>query len=237
MPVNPGVKPTSAAKLGSLNYWWLWVLDTMLVTGGFLFFLATRYGTWEFFGKALLMALLPLIPVMVLVGGAGSTVFALTKVFIEKRRLPRPTAIGLLVGQAVIVAVPLVLLGMFKSPTHRLAYICAGHAPAAAHEVQLTGYSTFLREEWLAVFRADAKSFQALVADAKLTPVDAFELKKFLEPSSLKEAKLFGQIPASDETKAFKRVFKEGEEHERGTIFAVFEPQSSTVAMFRGYRD
>jgi hypothetical protein len=36
----------------------------------FLFFLATRFGTFEIFGSTLVMALLLLIPVMVLVGGA-----------------------------------------------------------------------------------------------------------------------------------------------------------------------
>ena len=63
-----------------INYWRLWLFDTVLVSAGVLFFLATQYGTYEFFGKACAMALLPFIPVIVLVGGAGSTIFALTKV-------------------------------------------------------------------------------------------------------------------------------------------------------------
>jgi hypothetical protein len=94
-----------------INYWRLWLFDTVLVSAGILFFLALQYGTYEFFGKACVMALLPLIPVMVLVGGAGSTVFALTKVWIEKRALPWPTALALLVGPALVVTLLLVLLG------------------------------------------------------------------------------------------------------------------------------
>lgn len=219
-----------------MDYWWLWVFDTVLVTGAFLFYLATQYGTFEFFGQACLRALLPLIPVMVLVGGAGSTVFALTKVLIEKRGLKKTLAVGLLVGQAAVVAVPLVLLGAFKSPAHRLAYICAGHAPAAS-EVRLTGYSAFLREEWLAVFRTDEKSFQSFVDSAKLAPVDEFEFNKLLETSSLKKTKLFRQMPSAGRLQYFKRVFKESMEHERGSVFAVFDPASSTAAVFRGYRD
>ena len=78
------------------------------------------------------MALLPLIPIMILVGGAGSTVFALTKVLIEKRSLLRPAALALLVGPALLLTLMLVLLGAFKSPAHRLAYICLGNAPASA---------------------------------------------------------------------------------------------------------
>ena len=70
-------------------YWRLWLFDTALVSAGILFFLATQYGTYEFFGRACAMALLPFIPVSVLVGGAGSTIFALTKVWIEKRALNR----------------------------------------------------------------------------------------------------------------------------------------------------
>ncbi len=69
------------------DYWRLWLGDTVLVTAGLLFFLATNYGTYEFFGTALVMALLPLIPILVLVGGAGSTIFALTKVLTEKRAI------------------------------------------------------------------------------------------------------------------------------------------------------
>jgi uncharacterized membrane protein YhaH (DUF805 family) len=84
---NPTIQPK--ARLRPSEYWWLWLFDTVLVSGAFLFYLATNYGTYEFFGLALLMALLPLIPVMVLVGGAGSSVFALTKVWIERRALPR----------------------------------------------------------------------------------------------------------------------------------------------------
>src|SRR5690348_14155514 len=71
----------SGANLQPRTYWRLWLFDTLLVTAGLLFFLATHYGTYEFFGSALSMALLPLIPILVLVGGGGSTVFALTKVF------------------------------------------------------------------------------------------------------------------------------------------------------------
>jgi hypothetical protein len=220
-----------------MDYWWLWVFDTVLVTGAFLFYLATQYGTYEFFGRACLRALLPLIPVMVLVGGAGSTVFALTKVLIEKRGLKKPLALLLLVGQAVVVAVPLVALGAFKSPAHRLSYICAGHAPAAVSEVRLTGYSTFLREEWLAVFRTDEKSFQSFVAEAKLAPVDEFEFMKMLENSALKETKLFQRMPAAERLQYFKRVFKESTEHERGSVLAVFDPATGTAAVFRSYRD
>lgn len=219
-----------------MAYWWLWVFDTVLVTGAFLFYLATQYGTHEFFGRACLRALLPLIPVMVLVGGAGSTVFALTKVLIEKRRLGKPLALALLAGQAVVVAVPLVLLGAFKSPAHRLSYICAGHAPAAG-EVRLTGYSTFLREEWLAVFRTDEKSFQSFATGARLAPVDGFEFKKMLENSALKKTKLLQQMPAGGRLQYFKRVFKESTEHERGSVLAVFDPATGTAAVFRGYRD
>ena len=79
------VENQTGANLRPLDYWRLWLLDALLVGGGMLFFLATHYGTYEFFGQACAMALLPLIPVMVLVGGAGSTVFALTKILIEKR--------------------------------------------------------------------------------------------------------------------------------------------------------
>jgi len=220
-----------------MTYWWLWVLDTVLVTGAFLFFLAAQYGTYEFFGRACARALLPLIPVMVLVGGAGSTVYALTKVLIEKRGLRPSAAVALLVGPAVAIALALGLLGALKSPAHRLAYICAGHAPAAAGEVRLAGYSAFLREEWLAIFRTDEKSFQTLVAEAKLVPVDEFEFRAMLEKSSLKETGLFKQMPSSGRLQYFRRVFKESTEHERGSVYAMFDPATATAGVFRSYRD
>jgi hypothetical protein len=220
-----------------MNYWWLWLFDTVLVSAGFLFFLATRYGTDEFFGRACAMALLPLIPVMVLVGGAGSTVFALTKIWIEKRGLPRPAALALLVGPALALTLALGLLGAFKSPAHRLSYICLGNAPASASRVQITGYSTFLREEWLAVFTVNARGFQTMVDQAKLVPADESEFKKMLEHSSLNTTKTAKNLPPAGEFLCFKRVFKEAEEHQRGSVYAAFDPATATAMVFRGFHD
>ena len=67
------VENKTGANPRPINYWWLWLLNAVLVSAGALFFLAAQYGTYEFFGTALIMALLPFIPVMVLVGGGGST--------------------------------------------------------------------------------------------------------------------------------------------------------------------
>ena len=223
--------------LKPLDYWWLWLFDTVLVSAGFLFYLTTNYGTYEFFGRACAMALLPLIPVMVLVGGAGSTVFALTKVWIEKRSLPRPTALALLVGPALVIVLALGLLGAFKSPAHRLSYICIGHAPAVAGDVRTTGYSTFLREEWLAVFHTEAGSFQAFAVQAQLAPADGLEFKKVLESSGLKGSRLFQALPPLNRAQSFKRVFKAAEEHQRGSVYAVFDAASGTAVVFRAYRD
>lgn len=225
-----------AERLRPMDYWWLWVLDTVLVSGGFLFYLATNYGTGEFFGRACAMALLPLIPVMVLVGGAGSTVFALTKVWIEKRRLPRPTALTLLVGPALVITLALGLLGAFKSPAHRLSYVCIGNAPAPTGPVQITGYSAFLREEWLAVFRVDQTNFQTFIEQAKLDAVPSLEFSWMLERSSLKATKLFQNLPPGD-LACFKRVFKEAEEHQRGSVYAAFAPATGTAVVFREYHD
>ena len=226
-----------AANLPPIVYWWLWVLDAVLVSAGCLFFLATRYGTVEFFGTACLMALLPLIPILVLVGGAGSTVFALTKVWIEKRARSRPAALAWLVGPALVVAALLVLLGAGKSPGHRLAYICLGHAPASASQVQIAGYSTFLRSEWLAVFHAGPKDFQTLVTGAKLVPADNFEFSKKLATSALKNCRRLQSLPPMENPLCFERVFKESEEHQRGGVYAVFDPATSTAAVFREYHD
>ena len=220
-----------------INYWRLWVFDTVLVSAGFLFYLATNYGTCEFFGRAGAMALLPLIPVMVLVGGAGSTVFALTKVVIERRGLKNSAARALLVGPALVVTLSLGLLGAFKSPAHRLAYICIGNAPAAASQIQITGYSTFLREEWLAVFRIGPRDFQTLVDRAKLAPADNADFKKMLARSSLKATGLFQSLPAAGNFICFQRVFKPAEEHERGSVYAAFDAATSTAMVFREYHD
>jgi len=231
------VENKTGANLRPIDYWRLWLVDTVLVSAGFLFFLATRFGTYEFFGKACMMALLPLIPVLVLVGGAGSTVFALTKVWIEKRSFLRPAALALLVGPALAVTLALGLLGALKSPAHRLSYICIGHAPRSASQVQITGYSTFLREEWLAVFHTDQNAFKSLVAQAQLVPAEEVEFQKMLERSALKDSRLFQTRPSSGNLIFFKRVFKEAEEHKRGSVYAAFDPATGTVMVFRGYRD
>jgi len=224
-------------NLRPIDYWWLWVLDTVLVSAGILFFLALQYGTYEFFGKACAMALLPLIPVSVLVGGAGSTVFALTKVWIEKRALPQPAALALLVGPALVVTLALVLLGAGKSPAHRLAYVCLGNAPASASGVQIAGYSTFLRSEWLAVFHTGQKDFETMAAKAKLVPADAFEFKQRLEHSAQKGTRLYRSLPAMNAPLCFQRVFNESEEHQRGGVYAAFDPVTATAVVFREYHD
>lgn len=218
-------------------YWRLWLLDAAVVSAGVLFFLATRYGTCEFLGKACAMALLPFIPIMVLVGGAGSTIFALTKVLIEKRGLKKPAALALLVGPALVVALPLVLLGAGKSSPHRLSYICLGNAPAATSHVRITGYSTFLREEWLAVFNVDQTGFQKFVAGARLEPVPAYEFNAELEHSSLRTIRALHDISTSGNPAAFKRVFNEREEHQRGRVYAMYDPSTSTAIVLREYHD
>lgn len=234
--MNATSDPGSAQK-PQINYWRLWLFNAVLVSAGILFFLAAQYGTYEFFGKACAMALLPLIPVIVLVGGAGSTVFALTKVLIEKRSLKVPTALALLVGPGLVVTLLFGLLGAGKSPSHRLAYICLGNAPASASHVQITGYSTFLREEWLAVFNVGQKDFQTLVAGAKLVPADDFEFRKMFELSALKKTRLYQSMPPLNDTFCFKRVFNEAEEHKLGSVYAVFDPATSTAIVLRGYQD
>jgi hypothetical protein len=222
----------------SINYWRLWLFDAVLVSGGVLFFLAMQYGTYEFLGVACRMALLPFIPVMVLVGGAGSTIFAWTKVsLIEKRSLKRPMAQALLVTPAVGVSLLLGLWGTGKSPTHQLAYICLGNIPASTNHVRVAGYSAFLREEWLAVFNAGQKDFQTMVTESKLTPVDEFEFRKMLVSSAIKRSRLFQSLPPLNDAYCFKRVFKEGEEHQRGSIYAVFDPVTSTAVVVREYHD
>ncbi|HTX22566.1 MAG TPA: hypothetical protein VMD27_12020 [Candidatus Aquilonibacter sp.] len=220
-----------------INYWRLWLLNAVLVSAGVLFFLATQYGTYEFFGKACVMALLPLIPVLVLVGGAGSTVFALTKVLIEKRAMKTPAALALLMGPGLVVTGLLVLLGAGKSPAHRLGYICYGNVPASASHVQVAGYTTFLRSEWLAVFNVGPKDFQTMVNGAKLIPVDDFEFRKMLESSALKRSRLYQSLPPLTDALCYKRVFKEGEEHELGSIYAAFDPATATAIVWRGYSD
>lgn len=220
-----------------INYWRLWLLNTGLVSAGVIFFLATQYGTGEFFGVACLMALLPFIPIAVLVGGAGSTIFVLTKVMIEKRSLRTPAALALLVGPGLALTLLLVLLGAGKSPGHQLAYICLGHAPASASHVQLAGYSTFLREEWLAVFNVGPKDFQTLVAGAQMAPADEFEFRKILDQSALKKSRLPQSLPETKNLPCFKRVFKEAEEHQRGSVYAVYDPATSTAMVMRECRD
>jgi hypothetical protein len=231
------VENQTGANLRPIIYWQLWLFDTVLVSAGILFFLALQYGTYEFFGKACAMALLPFIPVIVLVGGAGSTVFALTKVWIEKRSLQRPLALALLAGPALVVTLALVLLGAGKSPGHRLGYICLGNAPASASHVQVTGYSTFLRSEWLAVFNVDQNRFQAFVTGAKLEPGSALEFNRMLERSAHKGTRLFQSLPPMNTPLCFQRVFKESEEHQRGGVYAVFDPATSTAVVFREYHD
>jgi len=218
-----------------LNYWRLWLVNALLVSAGVLIFLASQYGTREFFGVACLMALLPFIPVIVLVGGAGSTIYVLTKVLIEKRSLRMPAALLALMGPGLVWFL-LCLLLAGKSPARWLSYICDGAPPASASQVRVAGYSTFLGEAWLAVFNVPAQDFQTLVAREKLVPADDFEYRKMLEQSPIHKSRLMLSLPAAS-LPCFQRRFKPGEEHKRGSIFAVFDPATSTAVVCREYHD
>lgn len=103
--------------------------------------------------------------------------------------------------------------------------------------MRVTGYSTFLREEWLAVFHVAPRDFQTLVTQAKLAPVDGFEIRRVLGQSALKQSRLFQAVPPPNDLTCFKRVLKESEERQRGSVYAVFDPATSTAAVYREYRD
>ena len=221
----------------SILYWRLWVLNAVLVSAAVLFFLATQYATFEFFGAALIMALFPFIPVIVLVGGAGSTVFALTRVLIDKRRLSGRTALTLLMGPGLVLTLLLVAAGFAKTPVHRLSFICLGHPPASAHQVRVTGFSAFLRGEWLATFQVAPADFDKWVADAELVPVDGFEVEAMLKNSLLNKTSAVRTLPPLDNCRCFKRVFKEGQEKERGSVYAAFDPSSSVAVVLYSYHD
>ncbi len=221
---------------GPQYYWRLWLLDTVLVSGGLLFFLTAQYGTNEFFLRASAMALLPLIPVLVLVGGAGSTIFVLTKAMIDRRGLKTPSALVLLVGPALALTLLLGLLSGRLAPAHQLAYICLGDAPASVSHVRITGFSTFLREEWLAAFEVGPQDFQTMVAKAGLVPADDFEFSRALEQSAVKTTRLVQGLGPLKHARCFQRVFKV-EEHKRGRVFMVFDPTTSTALVLREYHD
>ena len=143
----------------------------------------------------------------------------------------------MLAGPGLAVTLLLGVMGAAKSPGHRLAYICLGNAPGSASQVRVTGYSTFLREEWLAVFHVAPKDFQALATQAKLVPVDGVEIRSMLGQSALKRSRLFHAVPPPNDLMCFKRIFKESEEHQRGGIYAMFDPATSMAAVYREYRD
>ena len=217
--------------------WRLWIVDAILVSVGLLFFLAQQYGTYEFFGRACAMALLPLIPVLVLLGGAGSTVFALTKVWLEKSSLSSTAARILLVGPAFLLMLSLVLVGASRSPENRLAFICLGNAPALVGKVRVAGFSTFLRSEWLAVFQINRSCFETMVTGLKMEPSSAGEFKEMIARSAHQQTQLWQSVPPWKHPLCFQRVFKESEEHQRGGVYAVYDPATETAAVFREYHD
>jgi hypothetical protein len=161
----------------------------------------------------------------------------LTKVAIDKRSLPTPTALALLLGPGLVLTGLLVLLDAGWAPGHRLAYLCLGNAPAAASHVRVAGYSTFLREEWLAVFNVGPKDFQTMIAGAQMAPADDFEFRKMLGQSSLERCRLMQSVPPANDLPCFKSVLKGKEERQRGSVYAVFDPATSTAVVVREYRD
>ena len=76
-----------------------------------------------------------------------------------------------------------------------------------------------------------------MVAQAQLVPADEFEFQKMLDASKLKATRLGQSLPPLTNALCFKRVFKESEEHQRGSVLAAFDPATSTAIVFRGYHD
>jgi hypothetical protein len=58
-----------------------------------------------------------------------------------------------------------------------------------------------------------------------------------LNRSSLKNCRLLQSLPPLTNALCFQRVFKESEEHQRGGVYAVFDPATSTAVVFREYHD
>jgi hypothetical protein len=87
------------------------------------------------------------------------------------------------------------------------------------------------------VFTVDRKNFQTFVDRAKLKPIPSLECSRMLESSALKATRLFQNLPQSGDFICFKRVFNEPEEHQRGRVYAVFDPATSTAVVFREYHD
>jgi hypothetical protein len=57
------------------------------------------------------------------------------------------------------------------------------------------------------------------------------------EPSAVKKTSRFQSLPPRNNGYYFKRVFKESEEHQRGSVYAVFDPATSMAVVVREYRD
>ena len=68
-------------------------------------------------------------------------------------------------------------------------------------------------------------------------PVDGFEFKKILQDSNFKTTRLYQNLKPLNNALCFKRVFNEPEEHQRGRVYAAFDPATSTVIAIRKYHD
>ena len=76
-----------------------------------------------------------------------------------------------------------------------------------------------------------------MVAGAKLVPADNFEFQQMIARSAHQGSRLLANLPAATAPQCFKRVFKESEEHQRGGVYAEFDPATGTIVVFREYHD
>jgi hypothetical protein len=58
-----------------------------------------------------------------------------------------------------------------------------------------------------------------------------------LDQTTVKKSRLIQRLPPLNNAECFKRVFKESEEHQRGSVYAVFDPATSTAIVVREYHD
>jgi hypothetical protein len=213
------------------RYFRLWSINILIAGVALAFFWTVQFGTREFLGLALVMAAIAFIPSLLVLGCIATIVFHLTKKILKIKCINPNVSHLWLLGPTCAFAIWVVLSGMWGLlPQQRLSFVCGGSKLLTAHNIQVVGYSAFLRGQWLAVFQVMLRK-QEMQADSNLN------LNNLLTRTSLTGTALFQDFPKLTNPQCFKRVFTEKGERERGGIYAAYDSTTSTAIVFREYHD
>ena len=215
-----------------IPYWRMWLLSQSLIYFGLFIFLTNHFGTFEYFEVAAIMGIFTSIPTGLFAVGVGTIIFFAIKNTIKRRRPTFRVAIAWLLSPTLIFLLLLLVAGLVQNlPKNRLTFVTRGFDLRSARDIQVSGYTAFLRGLWMAKLKTGSTEFQEFAATAGLELTDSNSLHRVTK-----------QIPASFQVNlqtglCYKRSYLDDDKRERASLSAHFDPETGVALVVREFHD